>query len=274
MSNTGIEVELNADVIATRDFTWNINLNLAWQRNRVTKLPDSSKKYNVGGHDGFISGADFIGEGLPVNTWYMPAYAGLNEEGRAQFYVDNEDGTVTTCDSSSDASYRLAGSSLPDVFGGFGTSVRAFGFDLSAHFAYSIGGLKYDSGYEALTTAPSTTISGKAFHKDIFNSWTPENTDTDMPLWQLDETDGSVWCDRFLRDASYLTFKSITIGYTFPKSITSKLKAQRLRVFATCDNVYYWSKFKGFDPREGSSYGSYGGFPPLRSISGGINIQF
>ncbi len=85
---------------------------------------------------------------------------------------------------------------------------------------------------------------------------------------------GAAGSDRFLTDASYLTLRNVTLGYTFPKSITDRLKMTKLRVFCTCENVAYWTKRKGFDPRTSLTDGSYGGWPPMRTISGGIQVQF
>jgi len=274
MENTGIEAEIKADIITLRDFSWSVNLNLAWQKNKVTKLPASSKKYNMEGYDGFISGETFIGEGLPMYTWYLPTYAGVGEKGEALYYTTNADGELVPTSDYSAATYRLCGSALPDVFGGFGTTIKAYGVDLTANFAFSIGGKKYDSAYQNLMSPPFSSNTGLAFHKDIFNAWTPENTNTDIPRWQYNDTYAATFCDRFLTDASYLSFKNVTLGYTFPKSLTKRIKIERLRIYGACENVAYWTARKGFDPRVGTMYGSYGGVSPMRSVSAGINIQF
>ena len=80
--------------------------------------------------------------------------------------------------------------------------------------------------------------------------------------------------DRFLTDASYLALRNLTVGYNFPRSIINRLKMERLRVFCSCENVAYWTKRAGFDPRTDLTYGSYGGWPPMRTISGGVQVQF
>lgn len=80
--------------------------------------------------------------------------------------------------------------------------------------------------------------------------------------------------DRFLQKADYLAFRSLSVGYTFPQSLSRKLKMEKLRLYALCENVAYWTTRKGFDPRTGLTSGSYGGYAPIRSISGGLQIQF
>ena len=118
---------------------------------------------------------------------------------------------------------------------------------------------------------------GKNFHKDVLNAWTPENKDSDHPRFFYGDTDLSIngSSDRFLVDASYLNFQNAQIGYTFPSTLTSKLKVDKIRVYATCDNIVYWSRRHGFDPRTSFSGGtSYEGNSPVRTISFGVNLMF
>ena len=76
-------------------------------------------------------------------------------------------------------------------------------------------------------------------------------------------------------DASYLNLQNINVGYTLPAKFTQKFGVDRLRIYLACENVCYWSKRQGFDPRysyTGST--SQAAYSPVRTISGGINIQF
>jgi TonB-linked SusC/RagA family outer membrane protein len=276
MSNSGVEIELSADIVKTRNFSWSVDANMAWQRNRVTYLPEDNKLYEVEGYNGFENGNFFVGEGLPVNTWYLKRYAGVNENGVGMFYKTAEDGTLTTTTSYDSADYYLCGSALPDVFGGFSTTFHIYDFDIAANFNYSIGGKKYDSGYQALMTPAYSTLTGGAWHRDIYNAWSETNQDSDIPLWSyaLSYPDGNNSSDRWLTSASYLALKNITIGYTLPRKWTNKLKMDRLRVYVTGQNLYYWSARKGFDPRSSDTVGSYGDYSPIRSFTGGLTVNF
>ena len=81
--------------------------------------------------------------------------------------------------------------------------------------------------------------------------------------------------DRFLIDASYLTLQNINFGYTLPSNFTKKVGIEKVRVYLACENVWYWSKRQGFDPRYSySGSTSQATYSPVRTISGGINIQF
>ena len=271
---TRIELNLNGDIIATKNVHWNVGLNLTWQRNRIEYIPSEKAGLTMDGHRGYTSGSYFYGEGLPMYTFYTKRFAGVNENGESMFYRKNSDGQLETTTTYSDGDYFLCGNAMPKVFGGFNTSLNAFGVDLAMQFNYSIGGKKWDTGYQALMSAPTKISIGAGLHRDVFKSWTPENPSTSIPMFYYSDVYGAAGSDRFLTDASYLTLRNVTLGYTFPKSITDRLKMTKLRVFCTCENVAYWTKRKGFDPRTSLTDGSYGGWPPMRTISGGIQVQF
>lgn len=278
MKNTGVEVNLNSDLISTRNFTWNIGLNLTWERNRVTKLPDDKKLYNQEGYKGYISGSIYYAEGLPMRTWRLKKFAGVNENGMALYYKNMDDNTIGTTTEYDDASYYLCGSALPDVFGGINTSFAFFGVDISLQFNYSIGGKKYDTVYSNLMTPPYSSFIGAPFHEDVFKSWTPTNTRTDIPVFRYDYYQTGWSSDRFLLDASYLSFKNLSVGYSLPKKLISNWKMSNLRFFCQMENIYYWSHRKGFNPRQSTLYGSYNsdsGYAfPMRTISGGLTVEF
>ncbi|MDE6395118.1 MAG: SusC/RagA family protein, partial [Duncaniella sp.] len=105
-------------------------------------------------------------------------------------------------------------------------------------------------------------------------SWTPENPDSSLPMWYFGDSNSAPFTDLWLIDGSYLTFKNLSIGYNLPKKAAKKLKLAKLRVYGVCDNVAYWTKRKGFDPRGSYFQGSYGAYSPMRTISGGIQVEF
>ena len=274
MHNTGIEVNLDGDVINTDNFKWNVGLNLAWQVNRIDYIPKSKAGMVMDGHRGYTDGSTFYGEGLPMYTYYTKRYAGVNDNGESQYYKKNDDGSLSTTTVYSDGSYFLCGDAMPTVFGGFNTSFNFFGVDIAAQFNYSIGGKKWDYGYQALMSAPTNILTGAGLHRDVFNSWTPQTPDTDIPMFYYSDVYGAAQSDRFLTDASYLSLRNLTVGYTLPQSLTSRFKIEKLRVFCVCENLAYWTKRKGFDPRASLTQGIYGGWPPIRTISGGLQVQF
>ena len=281
MRNSGIEIELNFTPIRRENLVWDINLNMTHLRNKITMLPPERRTKQVDGYSGYVSGSTFFGEGLPMYTFYMRKYAGVSDEGLSMWYMDETDdkgnptGKRVTTTEYAKASDYLCGDPIPDLYGGFGTSVNFRGFDLSVAFTYQIGGLAYDSGYAAAMYSPANKTTGMNWHKDILKAWSADNASSDIPRLQYEDKDQNNMSDRFLMDASYLNLQNINFGYTLPAKFTKKVGIEKVRVYLACENVWYWSKRQGFDPRYSySGSTSQATYSPVRTISGGINIQF
>ena len=239
MRNRGIEFEATGHIFKSKDFNWNIFLNLTHYRNKVTYLDPQRKTMTVDGVGGYASGNYFYGEGKPLYT------------------------------------YR--GTAQPDVYGGFGTTVEFKGFDFSINFAYQIGGQVYDSDYQGMMENPVPNGVGGAMHADVLKAWSSTNTSSNIPFYIYDEqnvTYANASSDRWLTDASYLSINNINLGYTLPLSITRRLQLSKLRVYCSADNVFLWSKRQGLDPRQGIGASTASYYAPIRAISGGISITF
>ena len=280
MVNRGVEVELNADLIRTKNVLWSFNLNLTHVKNEVTYLAPEHKSTTVEGYKVYIDGSYFVGEGLPLYTYYLRSYAGVDPEtGASLWYKDvkGDDGKITRTKTSdyTSATRYLHDSAIPSVYGGFSTSVSAYGVDFSISFNYQIGGKVYDSGYASFMSSPYGTTVGTNYHKDILKAWTPENKGSDIPRLQYGDQYTTSVSDRFLTDASYLNISNINVGYTLPSKITQKFGVQKLRVYLACDNVVYWSKRQGLDPRYSfTGATNFSNYSPIRTISGGVTVQF
>ena len=295
MVNRGVEVELKATPIKVRDFEWNVNLNFTAYKNKVSYLPEERKTMEIDGKKGYSSGSYFYGEDCALYTYMLKKYAGVNENGQSMWYRNIEEpvldengapmkdfmgntitkvvGTETTTDYNSASDY-LCGTALPDAYGGFGTSIRWKGFDLSVDFSYQIGGQVYDSDYASMMGSPTTGSKGRNMHADILKSWT-ESNNSNVPRLQFGDTHTAGSSDRFLTDASYLSLNNINFGYTFPKLWTKKVGVENLRLYVAADNIWVWSKRQGLDPRQsisGSSTSAY--YAPIRTISGGVTLTF
>lgn len=274
MRNSGIEVALDAVLLQRKNVVWDVNANLTHYTNKITMLPEEHKKMEVEGFRGYQSGGRYYGEGLPIYTFYMPKYAGVEVDTGLPMWYQEKNGERVTTTVYSDATDYLCGDPTPDIYGGFGTSVSFYGFDASVQFTYSVGGLTYDSGYAALMTPPGSS-TGSNIHKNMLQAWTPDDTDSSIPRFQYLDENIAAQSDRFLTDASYLNFQSAQIGYTLPRKITDKFKVSRLRVYVLCDNIFYWSSRQGLDPRYSfTGTTNYAVNSPVRTLSGGVNITF
>lgn len=290
MKNTGVEIELGGTPIKTKNFKWDVNFNMTWYKNRISKLPEDRKgqKGYIFKDDfksepayGYSSGDYFYGEGESMYSFYTYKYAGVNKEnGKPLYYknVYNKDGDVIgteTTDDYTKASRYIIGTALAPVYGGFSTSFAYRDFDLSLAFNYQIGGKVYDSGYAQLMGTPYDSSKGGNIHSDMLNAWSPSNPDSDIPRNMFGQQYTNATSDRFITDASYLSLENINFGYTLPTKLVRKAYLSKVRVYLACDNVWVWSKRQGLDPRQsftGGNNNTY--YAPIRTISGGLTVEF
>lgn len=258
-----------------------MDLNFTWYKNRISMLPAERKGQELEGHYGFSNGSTFYGEGLPMFTYRMKSFAGVDETtGRSLYWkndYDKETGELigrSTTTSFDQADYYNCGTALAPVYGGFTTSFEYKGFDLSANFNYQIGGQVYDSGYQNLMSSP-VSGGGSNFHADVLNAWSPENTGSNIPRFQFGDQDQAQTQDRYLTDASYLSLQNINFGYTLPTNIVRKMYLSKLRVYFAAENVWVWSKRQGLDPRQSIIGGTNNyNYSPIRTLSGGFTVTF
>ena len=287
--NSGIELELTGHIIRTKDVDWSVTANLAHNSAKILKLP----KAKITENGGFFESGYWYAEGQPMYNYMGYAFAGVNEEGEALYYYDEDlsplGGVVTvnniakpgtkksgTTTDYSKASRYTHGSLLPKLFGGFSTMFRWKNFDASVTFDYQLGGKVYDSRYQNLMAPPSdASNAGRNYHVDWVKAWSPTNTGSDVPRWQFGDTYSASSCDRWLTRASYLNFQSFNVGYTIPKSLTQKIKMSTIRIYCAGENLIFWSARKGLDPRYSfSGNESVNVYSPVRTISGGIQLTF
>ncbi|MCD7848757.1 MAG: SusC/RagA family TonB-linked outer membrane protein [Parabacteroides sp.] len=267
MVNRGVELDLNSSIIETKNFTWNVNLNLTHFKNKVLELaPELNGE--------LIDGSRIYREDESMYQLYMPKYAGVDPETGESLWALTKpaaDGSTVTADYATASENRFAtGDILPKVYGGFGTSVTAYGFDFSISFAYQLGGRILDYTYQDLM---NTAATGNALHKDMLNAWTPENRNTNVPRLNVNDLYIVSTSDRWLTSSDYLSLQNITFGYTLPKSWTRKLQIEGVRLYFVADNVALLTARKGLDPRQGY-VASDNVYSPIRTLSGGISLNF
>ena len=289
MSNSGIEVEMNVNIINRKKLNWDVYFNLSTIKNQVDMLHQDNKEeslYTFDGKEykGYTGNSNFfVAEGLSMYTWRLKKYAGVDKEtGEALYYKNVKDeegnitGTTTTNDWSKADYYIHEGkSTIADLIGGFGTSFEAYGFDFSVNCSFQVGGKGYDATYAKFMSAPSGSTTGYNYHADLLDAWTIGNNNSDIPRFAYGDQYTAAASDRFLTDASYLNIDNINIGYTLPGVWTKRIGVNSLRFYASADNVFYWSRRQGFDPRQSlTSASSAANYSPMRSISGGVTIKF
>ena len=153
----------------------------------------------------------------------------------AQYYVDPDNGDYTLTTNYEKAQQSDLGSTLAKVYGGIGTQLNAYGFDLGIQLSYQLGGKVYDGTYEALMQTGD--LMGQNFHKDVLKAWTPENANSDIPRMSVSDVSSQRISSRFLVSSDYLSINNVTLGYTLPKRWTQKLGVSSLRLYVTGDNL-------------------------------------
>ena len=273
--NRGFEASLYGDIFSTRNVQWSWNLNMSHYRNEILSLDESVAK------DGIKGGNYIYKVGGSLYEAYMYRFAGVDpESGKGLYYYKDEDGSVKTTDVFADADQFECGSVLPKLYGGFGTTLRLYGFDLSAQFSFQLGGRYYDGTYQSLMHTDSSV--GNAWHKDVLKSWSPDNPSSDIPRLDGDTSVGQSAVDRFLISSNYLSVNNVTVGYSFPQKWMEKLKIAGLRVYFAADNLAVASARKGVDPRYSIGLGSFtsgsglnsGSYSAMRTLTGGLTITF
>ncbi len=267
MVNRGVELDLNSNIINTKDFTWDVSFNLTHFKNKVLELAPELEGQ-------LIDGNRIYREGESMYQLYLPKYVGVNPEtGESQWALTEPNAageTVTTSYTEASSNRFATGDILPKVYGGFGTSLTFHGFDFSIAFAYQLGGRIMDNTYQSLMDVSS---QGSAWHVDMLNAWTAENKNTDIPRLNVQDRFTGYSSDRWLTSSDYLSLQNITFGYTLPKSWTRKLQIDGIRLYFVADNVALLTARKGLDPRQ-SYTTAENVYSPIRTISGGISLNF
>lgn len=272
MSNKGIEVQLNTDVVRTRNITWSLQLNGTHVKNKVTKLPNGQP---------IVSGTKRLAEGKDRYQFWLRQWYGVDpNDGAGLFYaisnppagsyrITKTGDTVVT--NPTNAKFDYSGSSIPKLFGSIGTNFEFKGFGISVLLNYQIGGWFLDGNYQGLL-APSY---GASVHADVLRSWQKPGDITDMPRFDVaSSTNFNSTSNRFLIDASYLSFRNVTVSYGFQKRVTDKLHLSSLRFYVSGENLAIISKRQGLNPAESFDGTNSAIYVPNRVLSAGVNVSF
>ena len=210
----------------------------------------------------------------------------------------NGDGVIN------DEDRKVLGNATPDFQGGFGFNVSYKGFDLSTFFDYQVGNEVYNTGkiqynqFRRVTYGNllSTMSSDNRFtYVDVDGQYTGTPGGIVTDLGQLAEMNQgkTMWShnsfgiaqalisDFAIEDGSFLRLNNLTLGYSLPKKLISKVGLSQFRVFGTGRNLHIWTKYSGYDPDVNSQSNNpltpgvdYSSFPKSRSYTLGLNLTF
>lgn len=270
MTNSGVEIDLNWTAMNTKNINWIVNANATFVKNKINELhPDLNGK--------LIDGSRIYEEGESMYRMYLVEWAGVDpESGLAQYWAQDANGKrIKTNDYSVAEKYKTATDDMmPLVYGGFGTTIEAYGFDASVQCSYQLGGKIYDNGYARMMHSGNSSNAGQNWHMDILKAWTTENKNTDVPRLNSNDKYANSRSTRFMTSSDYLSLNNITVGYTLPKSLIQKMMIEKLRIYFSADNIAVISARKGLDPRQSYIQSTTSLYTPIRTISGGISLTF
>lgn len=264
MSNKGVEAMLRYELFpSTSDFQLSVTANGSYNKNTIE---------NIASEDGRVDLTYQVNqEGRTYNEFFLVRYAGVNAaNGNALFYT--ADGQLTE-DPNEDTDRVLTGKSpLPVYQGGFGFDASYKGFFLTTQFNYVADIWRMDQDLQSLSdTGPSELHQ---FNKttDLFDAWTPTNRYTSVPALAYNTGNYDVH-DRFLRDASYIRLRFVSLGYDVPTKFLDKTFLDSVRVYAQGENLYTWSNWRGWDA-ESLRGGDYAQYPTPKIVSFGVEVKF
>ena len=278
MYNQGFEISLDGDIIRQKDFTWNMNVNASFIKNKITKLPNGQE---------IIDGSKKLKEGKGIYDFWLKTYLGVNSDNGDAIYLADESllndknadkaymyGDKLVTGEQSLAKYEYHGSALPTVYGGMTNTLTYKGISLGFLFTYSLGGKVYDSNYASLMSA-SAGAYGRALHVDMLNRWTTPGQKTDVPALNAAKTTNyNAGSTRWLISSNYLALKSASLSYSFPSSLASRLNLTGLRVYASGENLFILTKRKGLDPQQRFDGVTENVYLPSRVVTFGLNLSF
>ncbi|GAC1314745.1 MAG: TonB-dependent receptor [Mucilaginibacter sp.] len=284
IQNEGLEFTLNTANIKTNDFSWNSTFNISFLKNKILKLGASNDDIFLSPN--FLSQFNLMRVGLPAGSFY--GYKVLGTWGTAEaaeaakfgllpgdlkIWDKNGDGKITSADKT------VLGKSTPDGYGAFTNTFRYRNFDLGIE-------LQFDYGNQImnLTRHSGQDRTGQAnSYATVLNAWTPTNQNTsiaeDRPAYVRYQTE--IYSTK-VENGSFIRGRNVTLGYTFPISVRSKIKMSRLRVYAQAQNLFLITKYTGYDP-ETSTYNYSSNFtqgiqfydyPKPRTFLLGLNASF
>lgn len=269
MENKGVELSLDAIAIDKTDFSWNIGVNAAFNKNEILKLDQGEdpafEGYQIGGISGGVgNNIQILKVGESVNSFYVYKHK-LNENGDplADGIDHNGDEVINLADIYEDTNgdevvndrdRRIFEKSAPDVTLGLSSSARYKGFDLTFTLRASLGNYVYNNN-----------ASNNGYYNRVREA-APYNLHSSVLV--NDFTTPQFFSDVYVEDASFLRMDNLTLGYTIPK-FSEKLN---LRVYGTAQNLFVLTDYNGIDPEVFSGIDN-NLYPRSRTFIIGVNLD-
>ncbi|MDN3587134.1 TonB-dependent receptor [Pedobacter aquatilis] len=273
LENNGFELGINSENFVGA-FKWSTAITASINNNKITDL--GGQVLNSNEINAAVSGQ-------PIGVFYLPEYAGVNPaNGDATYYKNtvlpggNIDRTITN--DINQAQRIFAGNPNPKYLFGFNNTFSLKDFDLGVFFQGVTGNKIFNAGGQYMSASGSNGYDNQTADQSAY--WNAPGDVTLVPEPRLFYANGTGNSTRYLSDGSYVRLKTLSLGYTFPSSILTKIKLSKLRIFATAQNLLTITGYKGWDPEVNADYQStninqgvdFYSAPQPRVISFGLNI--
>lgn len=269
MMNKGFEYNLTGKIL-TGAFKWDASLNMSFNKNEVKKL-SLTPQYTTG-NTGRGGDVILVKEGLPLGTFFGYVAAGVDPETGDMIYEDLNPNGRTGSDDPYDRT--VIGDAQPDFIFGFSHNFAWKNFSLGAFFQGSYG----NDIYNASRMYTEGMYDSKNQSTVVLDRWRRPGMITDIP--RAGNSENSLVSSRFVEDGSYLRLKTLTLAYNFEKNLISRIGLESLRLYATANNLFTLTKYKGYDPELNAGGGAavlgldMGTYPQTRSFIFGLNLAF
>ena len=320
--NTGFEASVNLIAVDKKNFGLSFSANIGFNKNKIKDLGimddfgaetywASSEIGNdfwiakggaVGKMFGYRSAgryevSDFEGYDAAAKKWILKegvvdasAVVGTLRPGMMKLAdIDGSgDGKVTTADR------EIIGDANPVHTGGFSINARAYGFDLSANFNWSVGNDVYNANKIEFTQTSKYQYRNMISEMADGKRWTNLNENgticnepeklaamnANTTMWSP-YTQRMIFSDWAVEDASFLRLNTLTLGYTLPATLLNKVGIQNLRFYVTGYNLFCWTNYSGYDPEVSTIRKTnltpgvdYSAYPKSRQFVVGLNLNF
>lgn len=254
MKNKGVEANVNAIAIQSKDFTWEVGYNITWNDSKITKLTTTFNP-DYQGIDAGTNQKHQVGEMPGTFYLYQQVYDENGKPIQNAFVDRNNDGQITEADR-----YLTHKSPMAKVYMGFSSQFSYKKWDLGFNLRANFGNYVYNGVASGNST--SNKYGGKGFITNLYNGF----QDTGFTLLNTSEQMAS---DYFLENASFLKMDNLTLGYSFQNLFAAKLSG---RISASVQNVFTISKYSGLDPECGAIDSNI--WPRPRTYTIGLNLNF
>lgn len=261
MLNRGVEFNVSADVIRTKDFVWSVNANASYNKNKLLELYNGVQEYEVS------TTATKLVVGHSVSEFYINRYAGVNPaNGDALWYT--KDGEITNEFNEEDK--VMTGKTFDAPWqGGFGTSLSWKGLSLAAQFSWVADRWMFNND-RYFEESNGLYAAYNQSNRLLYDRWKQPGDITDIPRHGV----APQFDDRFLENASFLRLKNVTLTYSLPQQLLSKSKFfSSARVYLQGQNLLTFTEFTGLDP-ESSANVYQAQYPMSRQFTLGVELSF